>query len=247
MTTDVYSARPMGRTVHCKAGADSSADSSLRQRRATLEQRSLPAIRLLTLLLFALMQTVRADESSLRRLNAFLASAKTLQADFSQTLTDASGKPRQTTNGVFYLQRPGKFRWEYQKPYQQQIVSNGGKVWFYDVDLEQVTAKRLDAAIGSTPALLLSGEAPLEKNFIIEKQGTDEGLYWIRLRPKAEESGFQYVLIGLDGGRLSGMELSDNFGQLTRIYFSNVKTGIRLDASLFEFNPPPGVDVFEEK
>lgn len=198
------------------------------------------------LLLTAFVQAC-ADEAPVQRLRAFLAKAGSLQADFNQVLVDENGIPGQKSSGVFYLQRPGKFRWDYQKPYHQEIVSSGGKVWFYDVDLEQVTAKRLNQAIGSTPALLLSGEVALERNFTIESQGTDEGLYWVKLLPKEEDSGFKYVLIGLDGESLAGMELHDNFGQLTRIYFSNVKTGMRLDRSLFEFKPPAGVDVFEEK
>lgn len=190
---------------------------------------------------------ITAEEAPVQRLRNFLAKANTLQAEFSQVVIDEFGSPRQRSSGVFYLQRPGKFRWDYKKPYSQEIVSNGGKVWFYDVDLEQVTAKRLDDAIGSTPALLLSGEVALEANFKIEDQGTEEGLFWIKLVPKSEDSGFKYVLIGLDGDALAGMELSDNFGQLTRIYFTGVKTGLRLDRNLFEFRPPPGVDVFEEK
>ncbi len=201
----------------------------------------------LLLLLIVLPVFPIAAEEPVQRLRNFLAKANTLQAEFSQVVIDEAGSPRQRTSGVFYLQRPGKFRWDYKKPYSQEIVSNGGKVWFYDVDLEQVTAKRLDDAIGSTPALLLSGEVALEKNFKIENQGMDEGLFWIKLVPKAEDSGFKYVLIGLDGDTLAGMELSDNFGQLTRIYFTGVKTGLKLDRSLFEFRPPPGVDVFEEK
>ncbi|WP_232020445.1 outer membrane lipoprotein chaperone LolA [Methylocaldum marinum] len=188
-----------------------------------------------------------AEETPVQRLRNFLAKANTLQAEFSQVVIDEFGSPRQRSSGVFYLQRPGKFRWDYKKPYSQEIVSNGGKVWFYDVDLEQVTAKRLDDAIGSTPALLLSGEVALETNFKIEDQGTDEGLFWIKLVPKSEDSGFKSVLIGLDGDTLAGMELSDNFGQVTRIYFTGVKTGLRLNRELFEFRPPPGVDVFEEK
>lgn len=188
-----------------------------------------------------------AEEAPVQRLRAFLARTNTLQAEFSQVVIDEAGNPGQRSSGAFYLQRPGKFRWDYKKPYHQEIVSNGGKVWFYDVDLEQVTAKRLDTAIGSTPALLLSGEVSLETNFKIEKQGMDEGLFWIKLVPKSEDSGFKYVLIGLDGDTLAGMELSDNFGQLTRIYFTGVKTGLKLDRNLFEFRPPPGVDVFEEK
>ena len=188
-----------------------------------------------------------AEAPPVQRLHAFLAKASTLQAEFSQVLVSEKGVPGQKSNGLFYLQRPGKFRWDYQKPYRQEIVSNGGKVWFYDVDLEQVTGKRLNDAIGSTPALLLSGEVPLEKNFTVESQGLDEGLYWIKLLPRNEDSGFKHVLIGLDGDTLAGMELNDNFGQLTRIYFSKVKIGGRLEASLFDFKAPPGVDVFEEK
>lgn len=199
------------------------------------------------LLMLAAMAPVRAEDTPVQRLRNFLARSHTLQAEFAQVLVDEKGNPDKRSSGVFYLARPGKFRWDYQKPYSQEIVSNGGKVWFYDVDLEQVTAKRLNEAIGSTPALLLSGEVALETNFIIEKQSVDEGLYWIKLLPKSEDSGFKYVLLGLDGDTLAGMELSDNFGQLTRIYFSQVKTGVKLDPSLFEFKPPAGVDVFEEK
>jgi outer membrane lipoprotein carrier protein len=199
------------------------------------------------LLMLAAMAPVQAEDTPVQRLRNFLARSHTLQAEFAQVLVDEKGNPDKRSSGVFYLERPGKFRWDYQKPYSQEIVSNGGKVWFYDVDLEQVTAKRLNEAIGSTPALLLSGEVALETNFIIEKQSVDEGLYWIKLLPKSEDSGFKYVLLGLDGDMLAGMELSDNFGQLTRIYFSKVKTGVKLDPSLFEFKPPAGVDVFEEK
>lgn len=188
-----------------------------------------------------------ADDSPIQHLRKFLSRASSLQADFTQVQVDENGNPGSRSSGVFYLQRPGKFRWNYQIPYHQEIITNGGKVWFYDKDLEQVTAKRLNEAIGSTPALLLSGEVPLETNFNIEKQAVDEGLYWLKLVPKSEESGFKYVLLGLEDDTLAGMELSDNFGQLTRIYFHNVKTGVKPEAALFEFKPPPGVDVFEER
>jgi outer membrane lipoprotein carrier protein len=199
------------------------------------------------LLACAVAFSAAAEDSPIQRLHAFLAKSSSLQADFSQSQIHENGSPGQKTSGVFYLQRPGKFRWDYLKPYHQEIVSNGGKVWFYDVDLEQVTSKKINDAIGSTPALLLSGEVALEKNFRIEDQGADEGMYWIRLVPKDPDSGFKQLLIGLEGDKLSGMELTDNFGQLTRIYFANVKTGVHLDSGLFEFKAPAGVDVFEEK
>jgi len=207
----------------------------------------LKPLSLVFLLIMASIGQALAEDTPLQRLHNFLAKASSLQADFRQVVVNEKGEPGKQSSGEFYLQRPGKFRWDYTKPYAQEIVSNGGKVWFYDKDLAQVTAKKLNQAIGSTPALLLSGEAALEKNFTIQSQDKEEGLYWIKLIPKEEESGFKYVLIGLDGDTLSGMELADNFGQLTRIYFSNLKLGAKLDAAKFDFKPPEGVDVLEDK
>jgi outer membrane lipoprotein carrier protein len=181
------------------------------------------------------------------RLKAFLSKASSLEASFVQVQVDEKGNLGKRSNGMFYLQRPGKFRWNYEKPYHQEIVSSAGKVWFFDKDLDQVTAKKLNQAIGSTPALLLTGDVPLEKNFTIESQSDEEGIAIIKLIPKSEESGFKYVQIGIENDLLVGMELSDNFGQLTRIYFENLKTGIKIDPALFAFKPPQGVDVFEEK
>lgn len=198
------------------------------------------------LILLALPVLTVAEEQPIEQLKAFISASKTLTADFKQISFDENGSATQTSYGQFYLQRPGKFRWDYQKPFIQEIVSNAGKVWFFDADLEQVTIKRLDKSLGSTPALLLTGEVSLEENFTLEKQGTDADMVWIKLLPKNQESGFNYILIGLEKGRLGGMELSDSFGQLTRIYFSDLKTNIDIDPAIFEFIVPEGADVFDE-
>ncbi|WP_031431604.1 outer membrane lipoprotein chaperone LolA [Methylomicrobium agile] len=189
---------------------------------------------------------LQADDEPVRQLRAFLTASRSLSADFKQVLLNEQGLPAKTSFGVFYLQRPGKFRWDYQKPFSQQIVADKGKVWFYDKDLDQVTVKKLDQSLGSTPALLLSGEVSLEDNFIIEGQGKEGDMQWIKLSPKSEETTFKYILIGLTKGSLGGMELSDNFGQLTRIYFSNVLINPPLKQNLFQFEVPKGADVFEE-
>jgi len=212
-----------------------------------MKHRMLKPILLVFCLIAASSAQSRAEDTPVQRLHNFLAKAASLQADFRQVVISDKGETGKQSSGVFLLQRPGKFRWDYTKPYQQEIISNGGKVWFYDVDLAQVTARKLDKAIGSTPALLLTGEVALEKNFTIQSQDKQEGLYWIKLIPKEEESGFKYVLIGLDGENLAGMELSDNFGQLTRIYFSNLRLGVKMDPAKFDFKTPTGVDVLEDK
>lgn len=195
--------------------------------------------------LIAAIHPAWAEEAPIARLKSFLASSAALSADFKQISFDKSGRPAQNSLGKFYLSRPGKFRWNYQKPFVQEIVSNAGKVWFYDADLEQVTVKQLDDSLGSTPALLLTGEVDIEEKFILEEQGQDDGMNWVKLLPKNEESGFKYILIGLNGNQLGGMELSDNFGQLTRIYFSNIQQNPKLDDALFNFKAPKGTDVFE--
>lgn len=187
----------------------------------------------------------QADQAPIAQLKAFLKASASLSADFKQVSFNKAGQASQTSVGQFYLSRPGKFRWNYQKPFAQEIVSNSNKVWFYDADLEQVTVKQLDDSLGSTPALLLTGQVDIDEKFVLEEQGSDDDLNWIRLSPKNEESGFKYILIGLNHGQLGGMELSDNFGQLTRIYFSNIQLNPALNDSLFDFKAPQGVDVFE--
>jgi outer membrane lipoprotein carrier protein len=197
------------------------------------------------LVLYALSNMAYAEEP-VAQLRSFLAASKSFSADFKQVVINELGNPVQTSYGVFYLQRPGKFRWNYAKPFQQEIVSTSGKVWFYDVDLEQVTIKKLDASVGSTPALLLSGQVSLEDNFNMEGQGTEGDMQWVKLVPKKQETSFKYVTIGLQNSKLAGMELMDNFGQLTRIYFSGILINPPLKPTLFEFTPPKGVDVFQE-
>jgi len=202
-------------------------------------------MRILTLLCLLFSGFIYADSSELQVLERFIAQAHNIQADFTQISLDELGQAKQTSTGIFYLQQPGKFRWNYKQPYVQQIVSKEGKVWFYDADLEQVIIKKIDRSIGDTPALLLSGSVKLEEKYTVTQHGQDGDVLWLKLIPKNTESSFKYILVGLKNNVLYGMELSDNFGQLTQIIFSNVTTPNKLDASLFEFVAPEGTDVFE--
>jgi outer membrane lipoprotein carrier protein len=184
-------------------------------------------------------------ESAVQDLEKFIASAKNVEADFTQLSLDEAGKPVQTSYGKFYLQQPGKFRWSYTKPYVQEIISKGDSVWFYDADLEQVIIKKIDQSIGDTPALLLSGTVDLKEKYSLTVEATKHGINWVKLVPKHEGSSFKHILIGLKVGLLIEMELSDNFGQLTKIMFDNLKLPKKLDKKLFEFDAPEGTDIFK--
>ena len=197
--------------------------------------------------LFVLLMSVcaYADSTPVQKLQGFISRAKNLQAKFTQTSLDEAGKVIQTSKGDFYLQQPGKFRWNYNQPYAQQIVSKDGKVWFYDADLEQLIIKKIDQSLGDTPALLLSGSVDLNEKYTIVMQREEGDIVWLKLTPKSMESSFKYILVGLKGDMLYGMELSDNFGQLTRIIFTNITMPKTLAPELFEFVAPEGTDVFE--
>ncbi|GFO75912.1 outer membrane lipoprotein carrier protein [Bathymodiolus platifrons methanotrophic gill symbiont] len=201
--------------------------------------------KIIALLMLLLSVVAHADSTAVQKLEGFISRAKNIQAKFTQVSLDELGKVMQTSQGDFYLQQPGKFRWNYNKPYEQQIVSKDGKVWFYDADLEQLIIKKIDQSIGDTPALLLSGSVDLNEKYTIVKQRQEGDILWLKLTPKNTDSSFKYILVGLKGDMLYGMELSDNFGQLTQIIFSDVTMPKSLAPDLFKFIVPEGTDVFE--
>ena len=198
------------------------------------------------LLLLLGLAAASAHAGGLEQLKSFLVDAKTIKAAFEQTVADGSGKVIQQSTGSMQLSRPGKFRWEYVKPYRQLVVGDGEKLWLYDPDLNQVTVKKLDKAIGSSPAALLAGDAEIEKNFNLKDGGADKNLNWVEATPKSSESTFERVRMGFAGSGLSVLELKDNFGQTTVIRFANVQLNSKPAAGDFSFVPPKGADVISD-
>lgn len=186
---------------------------------------------------------------ALDRLNVFLASKGAIKASFVQTVTGAAFSQPKESRGTFLMQRPGKFRWDYQTPYKQLILADGKRLWIFEPDLDQVVVKPLDVALGDTPALLLSGkglndEGSLEERFnITESAEAREGLYWVTLLPRNQETGFQEVRLGFGQKHLRRMELVDGFGQLTTLEFLGMQSNADVPKGSFEFIPPKGVDV----
>jgi len=202
-------------------------------------------LRVVGLFLLLIPFTALAGEGE-KRLQAFFSNVSAVRADFTQQVLGANSETLQETHGKMFLLRPGKFRWDYRKPYEQQIVSDGKKVWLYDVDLEQVTIQSVDSLIGSAPALLLSSDKPINESFNTRELGAEQNLQWIELTPKQEEAGFEKLVLGFDANNLVNMELQDSLGQLTRLKFSDIERNPVIDPGLFDFIPPEGVDVIGE-
>lgn len=176
-------------------------------------------------------------------LRNFLHQTRTVKAQFSQLVMDRNGKQVQNTSGTMQFSRPGKFRWTYEKPYAQLIVGDGAKVWMYDADLNQVTVKKLDQVLGSSPAALLAGDNEMERNFTLSDAGRDNGLEWVDASPKAKDGSFEKIRIAFRGTALEVMELRDHFGQTTLIRFAGMERNPKLTPALFTFTPPKGADV----
>jgi len=200
---------------------------------------------ILYFLMFSISSMASAGAGK-ERLNDFFSDVSAIRADFKQQVLGKDKQNLQETSGQMLLLRPGRFRWDYTKPYEQQIISNGKKVWLYDVDLEQVTVKAVDGVLGSTPALLLSSNTPIEDNFTVNELGVEQNLQWIELLPLQKESGFERLVLAFDDVNLVSMELHDAFGQLTRLLFSNIERNPDIDPDKFDFTPPENVDVIGE-
>lgn len=187
-----------------------------------------------------------AEAGAVDQLHRFLQETRTLKAEFAQAVMARNGRKPQESSGVLAISRPGKLRWEIQKPYPQLVVGDGEKIWIHDPELQQVTVRKAGQAIGGSPAALLSGNNDLEKNFALKEAGEGEGLAWVEATPKATDSGFEKVRLGFAGNDLKAMELQDSFGQTTLIRFSKIERNPALPAATFKFVPPPGVDVVGE-
>jgi outer membrane lipoprotein carrier protein len=181
--------------------------------------------------------------SGIDALRSFIAATASAQGEFKQKVYDRKHKLTQEASGTLAFQRPGKFRWTYAKPYAQLIVGDGAKVWVYDEDLNQVTVRRLDRALGSTPAALLAGSNDFERAFSVSEQGQKDGLEWVEAVPREKESNFEIIRMGFGFSGLEIMELTDSFGQTTVLTFTDLRRNPKLNAALFTFIPPKGADV----
>ena len=187
----------------------------------------------------------RAHAAALDQFKTFVASTKSAKGEFTQQQVrkSANGKATPASSGSFVFARPGKFIWNYQKPYEQLLQADGDQLYIYDKDLNQVTVKKLGNALGSSPAAILFGSNDLEKNFTLSEAGTRDGLEWLNAVPKARDTTFEQISIGMRNGAPEAMELKDTFGQTSVLKFTSFQRNPALGAQQFKFEIPKGADV----
>ena len=191
----------------------------------------------------ALLRPAVCLASPTSEVEKYLSGLATWSADFKQTIDDGHGKVVRSAAGKLYLQKPGKFRWDYSEPSEQLILADGKQIWFYDKDLQQANVRNMDASMANTPAVLLSGGGSLSSQFDVTALPPSDGLEWYQLVPKHSDTDFHLVRIGFRNGDLDSMFLADKLNQVTQLTFTNSKRNAKFAADLFSFVPPPGVDV----
>ncbi|MFA9215608.1 MAG: outer membrane lipoprotein chaperone LolA [Sphingomonadaceae bacterium] len=188
-----------------------------------------------------------AQASALEQFKSFVASTKSAKGEFTQRqvkASDSGSKTSTPSTGTFVFARPGKFIWNYLKPYDQVLQADGEQLYIYDKDLNQVTVKKLGDALGSSPAAILFGSNDLEKNFTLSEAGSKDGVEWLKAVPKAKDTSFEQITIGLRNGLPEAMELKDTFGQTSVLAFRKIEKNPALNAASFKFVMPKGADVF---
>jgi outer membrane lipoprotein carrier protein len=185
----------------------------------------------------------RTGADDLRR---FFKDVHSFSANFTQVVLDESLNPLQESAGTLWIERPNRFRWNYKLPFEQQIVSDGKKIWVYDVELKQVTVREATGALGTTPAVLLAGRGTLTDDFVVKSLGSQGKLDWMQLIPKTNDGGYQDIRVGFENGKIRILEMIDGFGQTTRIALRDQAENVGINSSRFDFKPPPGVDVVHE-
>lgn len=197
--------------------------------------------------------------NGLEALDRFLAEVQSGTAEFTQTVTapEKDGQPGRVSrsSGTFAFERPGKFRFDYEKPFPQLIVGDGNTLWVYDEDLNQATSRAQKDALDNTPAAIISSTASrtaLEQNFslkdLAEENGRagSDGIQWVEAQPKASDGQLRSLRIGFQGNRLVALDITDNFAQHSALRFNNFKTNTPVDAKLFRFDPPADADVIRD-
>lgn len=228
----------------------------------------------IALIIVALAAPLTARADAVEQLKTYIRTVHSGQANFIQEVLDANGKRLKVSSGTMQFARPGKFRWEYQKPYEEIMVGDGVRIWMYDVDLQQVTVRKLDAALGASPAALLSGSNEIERDFELKDVACEAhaeaeqvepasrvsgasrsvcgneaaALEWLEATPRTRETSFARIRMAFNArSELMVMELFDTFGHVTVLHFSGILRNPKFPSALFRFEPPKGVDVLGDE
>ena len=193
-------------------------------------------------------------DSGLESLENFVKTTQSGRAVFAQVVTGPAKAGQvaktKTSSGTFEFLRPNRFKFVYQKPFEQSIVSDGQTLWLHDVDLNQVTSRKLSQVLNGTPAAVIAAAADLkglQADFTLKALPEKGGLQWVQATPKTKDGQLQTISVGFratdKGQELAELDILDSFGQRSVMTFSQFVVNPVLATASFQFKPPPGSDL----
>jgi len=202
---------------------------------------------------------VSQGESGSEQLRQFVRTSKTAEGDFVQQQLrapkanesqDKGFKVVRQTQGHFVFQRPGRFVWDTQKPYEQKLIANGNQLILWDKDLNQATFRPSGQALASTPAAILFGESSLDQHFDLIEGEERSGMKWVGLAPKSDPNAkkqndlpYTKISIGMANGLPKALELIDGLGSVVLVTLDKIQINVNLPVNRFNFTPPAGAEV----
>jgi len=204
-----------------------------------------PSLRVILTTLF-LVQPLLASAGARKQLEFFFNRSQTFSANFEQVVLDEGLNTLEESSGQMTIERPNRFRWDYVPPFEQQIISDGIRIWIYDVELDQVTIKPFDKMLGHSPAVLLAGEGKIEDNYQLHELGVQGAVEWLALDPLEKGSHYRVIRLGFENSQLKILEFIDGLDQTTRITLTEIIENRPIDPGYFGFKPVPGLDVIDE-
>ncbi len=182
-------------------------------------------------------------------LEATYAKITDLRAEFTQNAFNRSLGQTIKAEGVVYLKKPGKMRWEYRTPTPQQIVSDGKSLWVYTPELNQVNVGEAPRALAGPAGSFLAGLGRLREVFTVRflnpLRVDEAGNPVLDLRPKRPEPVLTRLILTVDPREflVKKAVLYDQFENTVTMEFTKVSVNAGLANTLFAFTPPKGVAV----
>jgi len=176
----------------------------------------------------------------------FTEGLKTLDARFEQSVLDTENSREGVFYGTFRMKRPDRFRWDYLSPEKRQLIADGRDLWIVEDDLNHITQYRQSMALKGSPATVLLGQGAIDEQFKVVELGERQGLQWLELLPRDDESDILRILLAFKGNDLTRLELTDQFGQISRFSFFQIQRNLEMPDSDFDYRPPDGWDIFQD-
>jgi outer membrane lipoprotein carrier protein len=185
-------------------------------------------------------------EALAKRVDHHYDALHTLKAEFTESYAGLG--MQKTESGTLYLRKPGRMLWQYSSPAGKIFLLDAKYAWFYtkgDAQVQRIPAKDVDDL--RSPLRFLLGHSELEKELTgLKAASASNGQFTVTGEPKGQENRVTQLSLTVTAeGAITGIEVEETDGAITRFTFKKEETDVTIPAEMFQFTPPPGVPVVD--